>query len=245
MRYIATFICFLLLVPINSYSRALIADSYPRKINIDHNFKGIKILLYGAKNEYGDIVVVVRGPKRDFVLREKSKVAGVWTNTKNIELDDFYSFYSIASTKPLEKIKNTPLLKDLKIGARNLKIGSVDEIDSPTKALEYKDVTIKLMEESKLFSSSGNELAFWGETLFRTFIEFPKNIVKGEYSIDLYLFNDGLLSNFQSMPIIVEQVGFEAFLHDLAHERSLLYGIICVLIAITLGWATGVLFGKR
>jgi len=98
-----------------SSARPLIADSYPRKINIDHNFKGIDILLYGARNQYGTIVVVARGPKKDFVLREKGKVAGIWTNTKNIELDDYYSFYSIASNKPIEEIHLEPSLNSLKI----------------------------------------------------------------------------------------------------------------------------------
>lgn len=227
-------------------SAALIADSYPRKINIDHNFKGINILLYGARNEYGNIVVVVRGPQKDFVLRQKGKVAGIWTNTKNIELDDFYSFYYVASTMPIEEIENDSLLKDLKIGADNLEINDFEKIGLDEGGSgEYKDATIKLMVDSGLFKIEGNELKFWGETLFKTFIEFPKNIIKGTYSIDLYLFNDGLLHSFQSMPIIVEKVGFEAFIYDLAHEKSLIYGLVCVLIAITLGWMTGVFFGKR
>lgn len=228
-----------------AHARPLIADSHPRKINIDHDFKGVDILLYGARNGYGNVVVVVRGPTKDMVLRQKGQVAGIWTNTKNIELDDFYSFYSIASTKPLSEIENDTLLKNLQIGLDNVNFQVMDEVDSAEEEREYKGAVIKLMGDAQLFSNQKNELFFWGETLFRTFIEFPKNIIKGEYSIDLYLFNDGLLHSFQSMPIIVEKVGFEAFMHDLAHENSLLYGLICVLIAVTLGWITGFVFGKR
>jgi len=47
------------------------------------------------------------------------------------------------------------------------------------------------------------------------------------------------------MPIIVQTVGFEAFIHRLAHEDSILYGLICVLIAISLGWATSAMFGRK
>lgn len=239
------FAIMLSLFPYASEARPLIADSHPRKINIDHNFKGVDILLYGARNEYGNVVVVVRGPKKDFVLREKGRVAGIWTNTKNIKLDDFYSFYSVASTRPLSRIENDNLLKHLGVGAENLDLITFKKVDSAERSSAYKNAAIVLMENAGLYSHQDNELFFWGETLFRTFVEFPKNIVKGEYSIDLYLFNDGLLHSFQTMPIIVEKVGFEAFIHDLAKQNSLLYGIICVLIAITLGWGTGFIFGKR
>jgi hypothetical protein len=49
------------------FARPLVADTFPRKINIDHNFTGTDILVYGARNGIGNIVIVVRGPVAELV----------------------------------------------------------------------------------------------------------------------------------------------------------------------------------
>jgi uncharacterized protein (TIGR02186 family) len=236
---------FLAFNPSKSEARPLIVDSFPRKINIDHNFSGINILVYGARNDAGNVVIVVRGPKDDFILRKKGKIAGIWTNIANIELEDFYSFYAIASMRPLEDINNDSLLKKLEIGQNSISLITDDDEDlSPNQEREYKDAAISMMQLNNLYTSDDYRISFWGETLFRTFIEFPKNIIKGVYNIDIYIFSDGVLHGFQTMPIIVEKVGFEAFMHGFAKERPLIYGLICVFIALSLGWVTATIFNR-
>ncbi|HCR85677.1 MAG TPA: hypothetical protein DIV86_03260, partial [Alphaproteobacteria bacterium] len=195
----------------------------PRKIDIDHNFKGVKVLVYGVQNDVGNVVIIVRGPKVNQILREKGKVAGVWTNVTNLKVKDFYNYYSISSTTELERINNKSLLENLEVGLDNINFQPVKSrnILSFNDAMGLKNEALRLMQSKKLYSENTNEILYWGETLFKTFIEFPKNISKGVYNIDLYLFNDGQLQSFQSLPIIVDKVGFEEFVYNSAHENSL------------------------
>jgi uncharacterized protein (TIGR02186 family) len=233
-----------LALPNNSYSRAIVADINPRKIDIDQNFKGTKLLVYGARNDAGNIVVVVRGPKENQILRKKGKVFGVWTNTENIELNNLYSYYSIASMRPLTAVQNDSLLKELEIGQYNIKL-SKDEDYSPAQMAKIKNSMIELMQNKSLYSKKDYEISFWGETLFRTFIDFPKNITNGLYNIDIYLFSDGQLHSYQTMPLIVEKVGLEAFITNMAHKRPLLYGLVSVQIALVIGLLVGAIFAKK
>ncbi len=230
----------------NSFARPVLVDVSPRKIDIDHNFKGISVLVYGVQNDVGNVVIVVRGPKTKQILREKGRVAGVWTNVTNLEVEDFYNYYSVASTFDLKKINNQPLVEDMEIGINNIKFipFKKSKIDDKAK-LQLKNVAIRLMQSKKLYSKKDKDILYWGETLFRTFIEFPKNISKGIYNIDIYLFTDGQLSSFQTLPIIVDKVGFEEMVYNSARQHSYLYGIICVSIAISLGLLIGFIFGRR
>ncbi len=238
-------ILFLLLLSThNASARPMVADVNPRRIDIDQNFKGMDLLVYGARNDAGNIVVVVRGPKEKLMLRKKDKVFGVWTNVKNIELDDSYSYYAVAAMKPLDSVQNDNLLDQLEVGEDNIKFPS-DELMRESKKTKLKNYVIQLMQEKNLYSKQNYAVRFWGETLFRTFINFPKNISSGIYNIDIYLFNDGALKGYQTMPIYVDKVGFEAFINGMAQNRPLAYGFISVFLALTIGFTVGSLFSRR
>jgi uncharacterized protein (TIGR02186 family) len=233
-----------LFFPQSSHSAAIVADVSPRKIDIDPNFKGTKLLVYGARNDAGNIVVVIRGPREKRVLRKKGRVLGIWTNVKNVEIDDFYTYYAVASLKPLSSIQNDSLLKQLEIGEQNIDLSDEQGI-KPTSMEKVKEAIIDLMHKKNLYSKNNYEMSFWGETLFRTFFDFPKNIPNGTYNIDIYLFNEGLLRTYQTMPVIVEKVGIEEFINETAHKRPLLYGLICVQLALAIGLIVGALFAKK
>jgi hypothetical protein len=66
----------------------LVADASQHEVAVQQGFTGADILLFGAiltpegtraAKDY-DIVIVLEGPARPVVLREKRKVAGLWVN---------------------------------------------------------------------------------------------------------------------------------------------------------------------
>ncbi|MDX1950016.1 MAG: TIGR02186 family protein [Rickettsiales bacterium] len=237
----------ILLASLNANARPIVADAYPRKIDIDHKFKGQDVLIYGARNDAGNIIILATGPKKDYILRKKGKVAGIWTNIENTKVKDVYSFYSISSMRDISSIQNISLLKSLKIGFENLRYSVISDsnIGDKSSAKKITKEINDIMKEQQLYFSKNEDILFWGETLFRTFIKFPKNIIRGTYNIDIFLFNDGLLQSVQTMPIIVEQVGFEAFMFNFAHNKPYIYGILAVFLAIISGLFASQLFKGR
>src|SRR5580698_5947823 len=56
----------------------LVADLSNYRIDIDSGFNGTRIFLFGARNDNGDIAVVIRGPQKDYIVRKKKEIAGLW-----------------------------------------------------------------------------------------------------------------------------------------------------------------------
>lgn len=235
---------FLLLISTSFRANAspIISGISTNEINIDTKFQGAKILLFGAKDDAGSIVITVRGPKRNFMVTKKRKLLGVWYNGDRVKFKDTYSLYSLFSTfNDQEPIDD--LLKELELGKNNLNFpvsGEVDEI----KKNEFQLQLVDRMEKNHLYTNSANKIDFLNETLFKVMLDFPKNISRGIYTVEIYLINEGSLVSFQSIPIHVNQVGFSAKVLDFAFQQSFLYALLSVVIALVFGWLANYLFAR-
>ncbi len=244
MRFILLFLLLMIMCINNVQARPVVADLGIRSIDIDHNFSGINILMFGARNDVGKLVVVVRGPEKNYIVRKKSRIAGVWVNSESVEFNKVPGFYYIASTDKPEALKNSQLLKSLGIGVDNIHMVNVKTDLQESNQENFKEALIRHKLHSGLYSSKIDNISF-EETLFRTVLRFPKNIERGWYTVEVYLFNDGILSAVQSTPVKVSKVGFEAFLFDMAHKNSFIYGLICTIIALSIGWIATRILGRR
>ncbi|NDF11549.1 MAG: hypothetical protein EB060_01870 [Proteobacteria bacterium] len=222
-------------------ARSVVADLAIRSIDIDHNFAGIDILLFGARNDVGDIVVVVRGPEEDYVVRKKARVAGVWVNRYSQEFKNVNGFYAVATSRSLKEVNNDQLLEKLGVGVSHVPIHSTE---ATANEAEFREALIRSKQKKNLYSTEPAAVTFWGDTLFRTVLTFPKNILKGQYTAEVYLFNDGQLTAVQTTPLGVNKIGFEAFVYDMAYRYPVLYGIVSVMLALLAGWVASVVFQR-
>ena len=224
-----------------SHARPVIADLSLRQIEIDSSFTGTDILLFGARNDPGDIVVVVRGPEMSYIVRKKERKVGIWANTQKLVLDNVNGFFTIAANRPLADIQNNYLLESLQIGTGNtiLPKGHDSNIEN-----EFKEAFLQKQQDEKLYLPEIAEVSLIGDTLFRTIIRFPENIVRGVYTAEIYLFSDGQLSGVQSTPIVVSKKGFDALIYDFAHKLPIFYGFTAVIIALFAGWEAGLIFKR-
>lgn len=232
MRVILASLFLLLSAP--AWAAPITADLSSHQVEIHSGFTGTELLLFGARNDPGDIVVIVRGPSRHVIIRKKERAAGIWVNRGEARFHDIPLFYAIASSKPLKKLKEHQLFTPLEI--KNL--------STDTKSNHYELALERIMKQNSLYAESAGEVEFMGETLFKTRFSFPDNMPRGTYTAEIYLFSDGQLSGVQSIPVQVYKTGFDAFLYDAAHEHRLLYGLISVLLALSIGWFAGWLFQR-
>lgn len=223
------------------HARPIISGISVNKINIDTNFTGAEILLFGAKDRVGEIVIAIRGPKKDFLVSRKEKTFGVWHNGQRIKFQNAYTYYNIFSTFN-NQIKNRDfLLSELELGGNNIKFTADASRD---KINEFGVKLIENLEQNQLYSLSPKQIDFLDESLFKIMINFPKNIIRGVYTAEIYLINDGNLEDFQAIPIYVNQVGLSAQINDMAHNRSFFYATISVLIAIVAGFVANYIFAR-
>ncbi len=219
-------------------AKPLVADLSQYRIEIDSSFNGTRLLLFGSRNDIGDIVVVVRGPERNFIVRRKERVAGIWVNHRERYFENVPTYYALAASKPFSELRHTELFNSLRIGLKQavMENGVGDPV--------FAKALIEREQASQLYSYEPQKISFMGESLFKLVVPFPDNIPGGDYSADVYLFNDGQLTGMQSIPIHVQKIGFDAWIYDFAHAHSVLYGIFAVLLALTIGWGASSLMRR-
>lgn len=232
MRVLVTLITLLMATP--SLSAPIAADISSHKVEIFSGFTGTSLLLFGARNDAGDIVVVIRSPEKDMIVRKKVRTAGIWVNRGESHFSNIPQFYAIASSRPLHEINESE------------SFGLLDILDThfDQETDEYKKALRRISTESGMHSATVGDVEFMGETLFKARFNFPDNIPRGTYTAEIYLFSDGQLSGVQTIPIQVYKIGFDAFIYDTAQHHSLLYGLCAVLMALSLGWIASWLFQR-
>lgn len=233
------------------------ADVSTRSIAVTSAFRGSEIVVFGsvdnsrqpsAEAGYYDVIVIVEGRPTKLTVRRKSNVGGLWINTAAAQFRDVPSYYAIASTRPVEEIASAEFLREHEIGFGN--IGFEADAKSLSGMLaseltEYRLAAAHLKEDEGLFTREDTGVAFIGRSLFRSSIELPANIPVGELGARVYLLRDGeLLSQFRTR-VGLERKGLELFLYDFAHEKSLLYGILAVALAVLSGFAASSIFRRQ
>ena len=97
-------------------------------VQVKSDFRGARIVLYGAvfdpKSRPSDVVVIVRGPDEPIRIARKSRVAGLWVNSRPVVFQGAPGFYIAASTRPLDDIARFGVLRRLEAGVDHLAINA-------------------------------------------------------------------------------------------------------------------------
>jgi uncharacterized protein (TIGR02186 family) len=225
------------------------------EVRITSNFTGTSITVFGAierdaatvsRAEFYDVVVAVKGPPETVVTRRKDRMFGIWLNSDSRTFVNIPSFYAIHSSRPLSEVTTPQILKRFQIGADNLVFPIAAETGAdPTETDDaFRDAFIRLKRSDGLFRSQAYGVTFPGTEIFQTAIQLPANVPIGRYAVMVYLFRDGAMLASDQSEIRIAKTGFEQFTFDLAHNQGLLYGLICVILAVFTGWLAGVIFRR-
>lgn len=218
----------------------LVTDLSAHLIAITSSFTGTELLLFGAIDEPGDVVVVVRGPSGSAVVRRKDEVAGIWLNRRSLRFDGVPTYYAVSSTRPLEDIASPALLNRLQIGAESLRFRAATDQEEPQ---QYRAAVLRLKEQSGLYREELG-VVFLGPKLFRAEISFPATVTVGTYRAEVYLIRDDRVIAAQSTPLFVDKQGMEQEIFDYSRREPAVYGFIAVLLAVSAGWLAALLFRR-
>ncbi len=224
-------------------AQQVIADLSQHQVSITTGFSGIDVLLFGAVDGEGDVIVTVRGPEAEIVLRRKSQVNGIWINTSAVTFRGVPGYYAVAASRTFDEIVTQPLAEREELGARFLRFTPAERL--PAVELEtWRTALIRNMEQEGLFRTLTGQVEFLGGRLFRTYLHFPSNVPTGVYTVDVRLVRDGQVVNAASTPLRVDKIGLSADIYDFSRERSLLYGSAAVVLALLAGWAASRVFRR-
>lgn len=238
------------LFPVSSATAqsSLVTDISSHLVSVTSDFTGTELLLFGAIQiddednlGPGDVLVVVRGPEKEVVVRRKERVAGIWVNTEAVEFKRVPSFYALASNRAVEEIASPDVLKRLRIGPTRLRFQANEPAE---KSLSFAEAIIRHKSENELYSDQETAVYFLGDKLFRTTITIPANVPVGDYIAEFYLFKDRELLSATSSPLFIKKSGLGRTIYDFAYSYPALYGIAAILLALIAGWIASAIFRK-
>jgi uncharacterized protein (TIGR02186 family) len=229
----------------SAHARSLVADLSEHLIAITTAFVGTNVVLFGTSDGSGDIVVTVRGPRQNVVVRRKAEIAGIWVNRHSLEFQRVPGYYAVASSAPLDQIGTPDVLARHELGVEHLNLEPVDATGLEISEVEaFQDALVRNMQRLRLYTDAPSPVSFIGTNLFRTTLEFPANVAPGIYQVEVFEFEDGHVTDAQRSALVISKVGLEADVFDYAQHRSALYGLFAILMAVTLGWLGGVVFRR-
>lgn len=219
------------------------------EVSITASFDGSDIILYGAvrretpvqMNSLLHVIATVEGPARSVTIRRKQRKLGIWVNTDSVVVGSAPSFYSVASTAPLELILNDEVDARYRISIPMAMraFARPVAVENPTDFTEAMIVS-RIADGSYRLDEGAVRLA--RDTLFRADFRLPANLIEGNYRIRIFLLRNGRVVDSYSAPLDVRKVGLERWLHRLAFEQPLFYGLLSLLIAVVAGWGASAAF---
>lgn len=222
----------------------LLADLTSHLVAITTGFTGASVVLFGATDGAGDVIAVVRGPERDMVVRRKSRVGGIWVNSRQVTFAAVPSYYAVFSSRPLDEIASPALQALHQIGISDLHLDARgnDARRSPAELALFRSALIAAQQRQGLYAASAGRIAFLGDRLFRATIDFPANVPTGTYLVEIFLIRDRNVVSGQTVPLDVSQTGIDAEVNEFAGKETFLYGIVAVAAAAMAGWLASLPF---
>lgn len=229
-------------------AETVVAGLSQNRVGITANFDGSEIIVYGAVRREApppagplDVIVTVEGPAAPVTVRRKERVWGIWVNTAAVRIRAAPSFYAIATTGPLEAIlSETENLRHRIAVPRAIRaIGaSADAEDAPA----FTDALIRLRTGAGAYGVATGAVMLTADTLLRADVALPANLTEGRFRVRVFLLRDGAVVDHLETAIDVEKQGLERWLHRLAYDNPLAYGVLSLVIAVLAGWAASAAF---
>ncbi len=232
----------------------------PEKIEMGTFYKHARVRIEGTAPSNAGVLVVIRGAEEDEFLNRKGRVGIIWLNTDRIHVQQapsvFLSFSSAEVGSLLDRasldqfqLDETAIKNQIRCFCRcKCKLTGGKTSPSCLRGMEPNPAYAELLRTSflNLKKSEGNYRAYPSTvslarmvdpgTAYKTEFEWPKTAPPGEYRVEVYACSDHKVVAQSAATLQLVEVGFPAFVANLAIDHSWIYGSGAVLIAMLAGF---------
>jgi len=199
-------------------------------IEINSNFLGKEVVLFGNKDKESSIIFIFEGEDKEAKLTTKVKEGYLWIN-KTQSLNNQPSFFAIFTT-PKKTLNEIFLLSTLKDKHPLISNPSV-RLYEIRKAMKSKNLYI----EEELENLNGN--------LFLKKFLIPDNISPGNIKVYMYELKNDQIIKMSSKNLIIKKGGISFKLEELLKKESFIYIFILIVISLLLSLLTNLIFRRK
>ena len=106
------------------------------------------------------------------------------------------------------------------------------------------DELVRLMTREGHFIVKEDGVRFLSNTAYAVNLQLPSDVVNGRFLVRTLVLKDQQVVTERTESFSVRKSGFENYVYVASRQQPLLYGIVCVLLAIGTGWLAGVAFKR-
>ena len=234
-------------------AETLITSLSSHRVSISSNYTGASIALFGSierdaqtvsRASNYEIVVTVRGPLQNLVVREKERLGPVWINQEQQKFPTAPAYLGVFSSKPLNEITTPQLRARHKIGLEAIINAPDFTYDRSGADKPFREALLRLKRRENLYQQDEKGVAFLTPAIFRAAIPLPATAPPGNYDIEVALFADTVMLTRAFTSFEVVKIGFEQQVGEVARDWSALYGAATAGMALAFGWLASIIFRR-
>ena len=200
------------------------------KIEINSNFLGEEILLFGQKENLSELVIIFEGELKNARLYSKIKKGFFWTNQTK-DLEKIPSFFAVFSS-PKKSLNELFLIPE--ITNKHFLVSNYSE--------ELYKVRSALKDKGLYFEE---ELENVEKDLYLKKFKIPDNIPVGKIVITFYEISNNKVVSTSQKNLLIEKKGLSNKLELLLSEQSIFYAFILIIFSIIFSLISNLIFRKR
>ena len=221
------------------------------QVLITSSFDGATLSLFGsiepstpgseATGPY-NVVVVITGPLQDRVARIKTSNFGIWSNTDQVTFEHFPSFYAVISSGKLDTIATPEVLEQYTVLPDDQARATAQA--TGLKAERFSLELVRMMTNEGHFVMQEDGVRFLSNNAYAVNLQLPSDVVNGRFLVRTLVLANQVVVAERTESFAVRKSGFENYVFVASRQQPLLYGIVCVLLALGTGWLAGVVFKR-
>ena len=238
------FLLFLTTFTLDIFASETYFDLSEKEIQIETNFNGKEIIIFGTLEKDMDTIIAIEGPKKDTKVMKKERILGFWFNAKKVIYKDIPSIFFLSSSKPIKKILNPDTIIKEKLYFDEILVNAItqrDFIDQKYLSVWNQNL-IKIKKKNQLFKEY--KLKNIEDKLFQTRVFFPTNTIPGKYKITIYQVKNKVIISKKNKLIKIKKSGIGEKVFKFAHNQPATYGLLSILFAIISGLTAATLFRR-
>ena len=225
---------------------AVSCQATPSLIPITLGYHGMPVEIRGESAPGEDVIVKVSTSPADAHLKYKGKAGGIfWMKLGTLIFKNIPATYLLSTSAPIEKVL-TPeerdqnsigydaLQKKVEIEAEH---GTLPAGDWFTEFLNFK-------KHEQIYAVSEGNVKVDAKGGYQLTLNWPYQAQPGKYKVEVLTARNGKVTGRAESSVTVEMTGVVEKISNLATHHRAIYGILAIVVALTVGFAVGNIFKK-
>ncbi len=215
----------------------------PSRVEAGTFYRGATLTVRGSAGASSQIVVLALEPSAAQTYNRRGRIAKIiWGGLEHVTFEGAPGVYYLYTSATIASIASPAVRARLGLGYDTLR-SRVRVSGTAADAHTMVEQLVRLKEREALYRVESGAVHLEdvgdGRRPFRVAIVLPAGTPPGVVEIRVLEFAGGELARAERIEVPVVRVGLPAGLHRLAHEQSLAYGTLAVVVMLVTGLATG------